>query len=70
MDTADCTGHSKVCRRSSTTNFELCDMFRRYNYKLLEKLFYQNVFLITDRWTESITHPIAQHTAGGNNYHC
>ena len=26
VDTADCIGHSKVCRRSSMTNFELFDV--------------------------------------------
>ena len=33
VDTADYIGHSKLCRHSSTTNFELFDMFiRSLNY--------------------------------------
>ena len=33
VDTADCIGHSKLCRHSATTNFELFDMFiRSLNY--------------------------------------
>ena len=38
------------------------------NYKPLESALPIFFFLIRDRWTESITYPLAQHTAGGNNY--
>ena len=43
VDTTDCIGHSKVCRHSSTTNFKLFDMYRRYiNYIFSELLFFDH----------------------------